>query len=568
MGIRSLLRNVFGRSRADRPEPTVPEARTPTAGPDTPGTATTAAPAADTGPTDHAASAEPLAADAESDSLLAPFDEARRASSSAGQGHSKAEQPDSAQESEQRPGTPPHAEDSGSAEPNPEMGTDKNADHTRNDRTTAADSARDDRTPTAEAPAAETLAGETSVAEPRAVSDTVAEPPAVGDTAEVPPAAPAVPAQATSEAAAPEAKDDTAEAEPSDGDSCPELAVPAQAKATAEHPATTVPPQASAAERDAAEREPVEQGAAEPATASTPAIPSQPERTPAEPSPAEPELTAPADSEPAAGEPVGVVDLRSAVDDEQLPAAGEPAEPAAAESEPAAGVPAGLVGLHKAAGAALRRRGLGGERVGVYLVLDRSGSMRRYYKDGTVQHLAEQALALSANLDDAATVPVVFFSTDIDGTADLTLGAYEGRVEALHADLGHMGRTNYHRAVEAVVEHYEKSRADGAHAPALVLFQTDGAPTSRPAAEKALCEAAKLPIFWQFIGFGDPEAKGFDFLRRLGELAVPEKRAVDNAGFFPAGTDPLELSDDELYEGLTAEFPRWLAAAREAGIVA
>ncbi|MFI1964334.1 VWA domain-containing protein [Streptomyces pathocidini] len=527
MGIRSLLRNVFGRSRADRPEPTVPEARTPTAGPDTPGTATTAAPAADTGPTDHAASAEPLAADAESDSLLAPFDEARRASSSAGQGHSKAEQLDAAQESEQRPGTPPHAEDSGSAEPNPETGTDKNADHTRNDRTTAADSARDDRTPTAETPmaeppAAETLAGETSAAEP----------PAVGDTAEVPPAAPAVPAQATSEAAAPEAKDDTAEAEPSDGDSCPELAVPAQAKATAEHPATTVPPQASAAERDAAEREPVEQGTAEPATAepataSTPAIPSQPERTPAEPSPAEAETT-----------------------------------------EPAAGVPAGLVGLHKAAGAALRRRGLGGERVGVYLVLDRSGSMRRYYKDGTVQHLAEQALALSANLDDAATVPVVFFSTDIDGTADLTLGAYEGRVEALHADLGHMGRTNYHRAVEAVVEHYEKSRADGAHAPALVLFQTDGAPTSRPAAEKALCEAAKLPIFWQFIGFGDPEAKGFDFLRRLGELAVPEKRAVDNAGFFPAGTDPLELSDDELYEGLTAEFPRWLAAAREAGIVA
>jgi hypothetical protein len=223
----------------------------------------------------------------------------------------------------------------------------------------------------------------------------------------------------------------------------------------------------------------------------------------------------------------------------------------------------GLVDLCKSAGSAVRANGLAGQRAAVYLVLDRSGSMRRYYKDGTVQHLAEQALALSTHLDDDGTVPVVFFSTDIDGTAEISLDAYEGRIEALHADLGHMGRTNYHRAVEAVVEHYEKS---GSTAPALVLFQTDGAPTSKPAAEKALCEAAKLPVFWQFIGFGDPGAKGFDFLRKLDDLAVPDKRPVDNAGFFHAGLDPLLVSDDEVFAKLTAGFPAWLGSAREAGI--
>ncbi|UQA94369.1 vWA domain-containing protein [Streptomyces halobius] len=224
----------------------------------------------------------------------------------------------------------------------------------------------------------------------------------------------------------------------------------------------------------------------------------------------------------------------------------------------------GLVSLYKSAGVTLQKHGLATQRAAVYLVLDRSGSMRNYYKDGTVQHLAEQALGLSANLDDDGIVPVVFFSTDVDGTTDLDLTNYEGRIEELHSGLGHMGRTNYHWAINAVVEHYKKS---GSEAPAFVIFQTDGAPTSKPAAEKALCEAAELPIFWQFIGFGDPDAKGFDFLRKLDDLAVPEKRVVDNAGFFHAGRDPRSLSADELYQQLMVEFPEWLTEARTTGVL-
>lgn len=224
----------------------------------------------------------------------------------------------------------------------------------------------------------------------------------------------------------------------------------------------------------------------------------------------------------------------------------------------------GLVSLYKAASAVVDKHRLGGQRAAVYLVLDRSGSMRRYYKDGTVQHLAEQALGLSAHFDDDGVVPVVFFSTDVDGTAELDLANYPGRIEELHGSLGHMGRTNYHWAINAVVEHYEKS---GSTEPAFVIFQTDGAPTSKPAAERALCEAARLPIFWQFVGFGDPQARGFDFLRKLDDLTVPERRPVDNAGFFHAGLEPRELSDAELYGQLIVEFPEWLVEAREAGVL-
>jgi hypothetical protein len=223
-----------------------------------------------------------------------------------------------------------------------------------------------------------------------------------------------------------------------------------------------------------------------------------------------------------------------------------------------------LVSLYKSAGVSLREHGLDGQRAAVYLVLDHSGSMRPYYQDGSVQALADRVLGLSAHLDDDGRVPVVFFSTDVDAVTDIALDRHEGAVQRIVAGLGHMGRTSYHLAMDAVIDHYLDS---GATDPALVVFQTDGGPTSRPAAERYLCKAAKLPLFWQFVGFGDPGSRQFDFLRKLDELAVPGKRIVDNAGFFHAGEDPRRLSDAELYDRIVGEFPQWLAAARAAGIV-
>ncbi|MFD6492131.1 vWA domain-containing protein [Streptomyces sp. NPDC060188] len=223
-----------------------------------------------------------------------------------------------------------------------------------------------------------------------------------------------------------------------------------------------------------------------------------------------------------------------------------------------------LVDLYKSAGVCLTKHGLSGQRAAVYLVVDHSGSMKPYYKDGSVQALADRVLGLSAHLDDDGTVPVVFFSTDVDAVTDIALDNHEGRIERIVAGLGHMGRTSYHLAMDAVIDHYLDS---GSKAPALVVFQTDGGPINKLAAERYVCKAARLPLFWQFIGFGDPAAKQFDFLRRLDELTVPRQRVVDNAGFFPAGSDPRKMTDAELYDRLVAEFPQWLAAARAQGIV-
>ncbi|MFI2762643.1 VWA domain-containing protein [Streptomyces echinatus] len=223
-----------------------------------------------------------------------------------------------------------------------------------------------------------------------------------------------------------------------------------------------------------------------------------------------------------------------------------------------------LVGAYRSAGVSLTKHGLDGVRAAVYLVVDYSGSMKPYYQDGSVQALADRVLGLSAHLDDDGRVPVVFFSTDVDAVTDIALAGHRGRIERIAAGLGHMGRTSYHLAMDAVIDHYLDS---GATAPALVVFQTDGGPINKLAAERYLCKAARLPLFWQFVGFGDPGSRQFEFLRKLDELAVPGKRAVDNAGFFHAGRDPRQVSDAELYDRLVGEFPKWLSAARTLGIV-
>lgn len=224
---------------------------------------------------------------------------------------------------------------------------------------------------------------------------------------------------------------------------------------------------------------------------------------------------------------------------------------------------------------AANKHGLEDVQAAVYLVLDRSPSMdfpsRRYYKDGIVQHFSERILSMGAYFDDDGSVPVVFFDKALKGMDELSLDGYEGKIQKAHEKLGRMDGTNYAAAMDAVVQHYQ---ASGKTVPAFVAFQTDGSPQNKQAAVERICRYASLPIFWQFVGFGEDrqydyhDDEGLGFLQRLDDIPVPSMRPIDNSDFFAVGEDPTAMRDSELFDRLMNEFPGWITRARELGILA
>ncbi len=208
----------------------------------------------------------------------------------------------------------------------------------------------------------------------------------------------------------------------------------------------------------------------------------------------------------------------------------------------------------------LSKHGVDGQAARVALCLDHSGSMRAAYAEGHMQALADRVLALSTQLDDDGNIDVFFFGTEAWYGGEVGVGRREGAIERFR-DGHRLGRTNYAEAIAAVRAHFGMSGDPQPTAlPVYVVFLTDGAPTSRSAAEVALREAAEHPIFWKFISIG---AEEIPFLQKLDDLTG---RLIDNADYQAVG-ELASLPDPALFDLMLVEYRAWLDQVRQAGLI-
>jgi stress response protein SCP2 len=209
--------------------------------------------------------------------------------------------------------------------------------------------------------------------------------------------------------------------------------------------------------------------------------------------------------------------------------------------------------------AAFEEKKLNGVIARVGLVLDISGSMRNLYSDGTVQGVVDRILAVASKFDDNQTLDVWIYDNEFSRLPSVKENEIENYVmkHIMNNDTVHkFGRNNEPLVMEDVICKYTKEEPS-IH-PAFIVFINDGG-VVKPT-KKVIIDSSTLPIFWQFVGIGSSD---FELLRKLDEM---EGRFVDNANFFHLD-DIAAISDELLYDDLLNEFPDWLKAAKNKGVL-
>ena len=220
-----------------------------------------------------------------------------------------------------------------------------------------------------------------------------------------------------------------------------------------------------------------------------------------------------------------------------------------------------LVNLAKKATISLEKRQLQQLTAKVALVLDATGSMNRQYKEGRVQEVVNRLLPLAVNFDDDQALDCWAFARDPQYLGEIGLSNYDGFIDNAHGGWRKWALgpriNNEAEVMKAVTEFYQK---DGLDVPVYVLFISDGGVNDNRGITRVMTEAAKLPIFWQFVGLG---GRGYGILKKLDDMTG---RVIDNCDFFELD-DLDDISEEALYENMLEEFPMWLKEAKQLGIV-
>ncbi|TBW02035.1 tellurium resistance protein [Azotobacter chroococcum] len=240
-----------------------------------------------------------------------------------------------------------------------------------------------------------------------------------------------------------------------------------------------------------------------------------------------------------------------------------PAPPAkvSLEKRVAAAAPQ-LVSLAKKAQISLEKAKVADIRCRIGLILDASGSMNGQYKHGRVQEVVNRLLPMAVQWDDDGALDCWAFGDYPQQLSTVTLQNFANFIDTDQGgwrnwELGSRINTEW-RVIEKAIDYYQRS---GDRTPVFILFISDGGIHDSSRITRLIRDAAKLPIFWQFIGI---DGRNYGILEKLDDLTG---RVVDNCNFF-ALDDLRQISEEELYDCMMEEFPGWLRDAKAKGIVA
>lgn len=220
----------------------------------------------------------------------------------------------------------------------------------------------------------------------------------------------------------------------------------------------------------------------------------------------------------------------------------------------------------------LQKKGISKDVARVALVIDISGSMSNQYSSGAVQAFLERIVPVASRLDDDGKLDVWFFGstfkrttsvreTNVDGYIKKECGEMKRallvfKMPSLMLELG--GGNNEPPVIRDVIKKY--AQEEPRSLPTFIVFLSDGGVTDESGIKKAVIDAAKYPIFWQFVGLA---GSNYGILERLDTMSG---RIVDNANFFHVD-DLGKITDEQLYERLLNEFPIWMKQSRAKGLL-
>ncbi|MEQ8156695.1 MAG: VWA domain-containing protein [Clostridiaceae bacterium] len=236
----------------------------------------------------------------------------------------------------------------------------------------------------------------------------------------------------------------------------------------------------------------------------------------------------------------------------------------------------GILSLAKKADVSLKKAGLENHNAKIALCLDISGSMNSLYTSGKMQEFAEKMLALGCRFDNGGSIDLFLFGQKLHEAGEMTIENFDGYINKALEEHPLEGGTYYGKVIEFLRDFYAKGKKP--KVPAYVIFVTDGTTFDKDFTRDQLIQASNEPIFWQFMAIGStrneisPRRRGFyvqltegdfTFLEQLDKM---EGRYTDNTNFFSV-EDPSLVPDDELYDLLLGEYPKWLKEAKEKSVL-